>query len=111
MLNTSGAQALDGEGTTSRVTTLTDTISARVVAVLPNGYLVLEGKKAIVVNSEHQVVTVRGVARPADLTPNNTVASTSLAQLDVRIDGKGVVNDAIRRPFFLYRLLLGLMPF
>ncbi len=111
MLNTAGQQALDGEGTTSRVTTLTTTVSARVIGVLPNGYLVLEGKKTIVVNSENQVVTVRGVARPADLTPDNTVLSNRLAQLDVRIDGKGVVNDAIRRPFFLYRLLLGLMPF
>jgi flagellar L-ring protein precursor FlgH len=111
MLNTSGQDALDGEGTTSRVTALTTTVSARVVGVLPNGYLVLEGRKTIAVNSENQVVTVRGVARPADLTPNNTVPSTSLAQLDIRIDGKGVVNDAVRRPSFLYRLLLGLLPF
>jgi flagellar L-ring protein precursor FlgH len=111
MLNTSGQDGLDGEGTTSRVTTLTTTVSARVVGVLPNGYLVLEGRKTIAVNSENQVVTVRGVARPADLTPNNTVPSTSLAQLDIRIDGKGVVNDAVRRPSFLYRLLLGLLPF
>jgi flagellar L-ring protein precursor FlgH len=34
-----------------------------------------------------------------------------LVQLEVRINGKGVVNDAIKRPFFLYRLLLGLLPF
>ena len=31
--------------------------------------------------------------------------------LEVRINGKGVVNDAVRRPFFLYRMLLGLLPF
>lgn len=111
MLNTSGKQALDGEATTSRENTLNATISARVISVLPNGYLVLEGNKDIVVNSEHQLVTVRGVARPFDLTPLNTVASNQLAELDIRIDGKGVVNDSIRRPFFLYRLLLGLMPF
>ena len=30
---------------------------------------------------------------------------------EVRINGKGVVNDAIRRPFILYRLLMGLLPF
>ena len=34
-----------------------------------------------------------------------------LAQLELRINGKGVVNDAIRRPNFLYRFLLGLLPF
>jgi flagellar L-ring protein precursor FlgH len=111
MLNTSGKQALDGQATTTRENTLNATISARVIGVLPNGYLVLEGTKKIVVNSENQLVTVRGVARPADLTPLNTVSSNQLAELDIRISGKGVVNDAIRRPFFLYRLLLGLLPF
>jgi hypothetical protein len=31
--------------------------------------------------------------------------------MEIHIDGKGVVNDAIRRPFFLWRLLLGILPF
>jgi flagellar L-ring protein precursor FlgH len=111
LLGTTGNQSLQGDGATSRSTTLSATISARVTNVLPNGYLALEGIKRIVVNSENQTVTVRGVARAADIATDNTVPSSKLAQLDVRIDGKGVVNDAIRRPFFLYRLLLGLLPF
>jgi flagellar L-ring protein precursor FlgH len=100
-----------GDGATSRQTTLTTIVTARVVSVLPNGYLVLEGAKEVQVNSERQVVTVRGVARPADLAPDNSVASTRLAQMEVRLNGKGVVGDSIRRPFSLYRLLLGLLPF
>lgn len=86
-------------------------MSARVTHVLPNGYLVLEGTKNVVVNSEHQVVTVRGVIRPADLTTGNVITSNQLAQMEIKIDGKGVVNDAIRRPNILYRILLGLLPF
>jgi flagellar L-ring protein precursor FlgH len=39
------------------------------------------------------------------------VQSDRLAQLEVHIDGKGVVGDAIKRPFILYRLLLGILPF
>jgi hypothetical protein len=31
--------------------------------------------------------------------------------MEIRLNGKGVVNDAVRRPFFLYRLLTGLLPF
>ena len=45
LLNTAGNQQLDGEGTTSRQTTLTATLTARVTDVLPNGYLVVEGAK------------------------------------------------------------------
>jgi flagellar L-ring protein precursor FlgH len=111
LLNVNSAQTLNGQGTTSRVTTLTTTISARVTDVLPNGYLVIEGHRTVLVNSENQVVTIRGVVRPPDLTNANTVASGSVAQMELRIDGKGVVNDAIHRPNFLYRLILGLLPF
>jgi len=111
LLTTSGNQALNGQGTTSRDVTLTTTLSGRVVEVLPNGYLVVEGSKSVVINSETHLVTVRGVARPADITPANQIASDQLAQMEVRINGKGVVNDAIKRPFILYRLLMGLLPF
>ncbi len=107
----STAAALDGQGSTSRGTQLTTTLSARVSHVLPNGYLVLEGSKDVQVNSEHQQVTVRGVIRPADLSPGNLINSNQIAQMEIKINGKGVVNDAVRRPFILYRLLLGLLPF
>ena len=111
LASATGGHELDGQGATSRDSTVTTTLSARVVEVLPNGNLVLEGSKETLINSERQMVTVRGVARPFDLTPGNVVRSDRLAQLEVRINGKGVVGDAIKRPFFLYRLLLGLLPF
>ncbi|MEP7354925.1 MAG: flagellar basal body L-ring protein FlgH [Acidobacteriota bacterium] len=105
----SGTTALDGTGTTGRETSISTSLAARVTYVLPNGYLVLEGTKEVQVNSERQVVIVRGVARPADLW-DNTIQSDHLADLEVNVNGKGVVTDAIHRPFFLYRLLLGLLP-
>jgi flagellar L-ring protein precursor FlgH len=111
LAKTSTATDLTGEGATSRDSSVSTTLSARVIHVLPNGYLVVEGNKEIQVNSERQTVTVRGVIRPSDLTTNNVVSSDQIAQLEVKIAGRGVVGDAIRRPFFLYRLLLGLLPF
>jgi flagellar L-ring protein precursor FlgH len=107
----SGQTQLDGQGTTSRTTTLTTILTARVIAVLPNGALVVEASKDIQINSERQAIVVRGVVRPADIDATNSVQSNRLADLEVRVNGKGVVGDAIRRPFFLYRLLLGLLPF
>lgn len=106
-----GEQQLQGQGTTTRGSTLTTTVSARVTHVLPNGNLVIEGVKDIVVNSERQAVTVRGIVRPQDLSSSNRIASERLANLEIHIDGKGVVSDSVKRPFILYRLLLGLLPF
>lgn len=106
-----GESKLDGKGETSRESELSTTLSARIIAVMPNGNLVIEGTKDIAVNSERQVVVVRGVCRPQDLSVSNGVRTEQLAFLEVRVNGKGVVEDAVRRPFFLYRLLLGLLPF
>jgi flagellar L-ring protein precursor FlgH len=111
LLDVSGNQTLQGQGQTSRNMTLATTISARVIEVKPNGDLVIEGTKDIAVNSEKQSITVRGFVRPADLTSANAVSSNHVANLQVKVNGKGVVGDAFKRPFFLYRLLLGLLPF
>jgi flagellar L-ring protein precursor FlgH len=107
----SGDQQLAGEGATSRSTTLKTTLTARVIHVLPNGALVVEAAKDIQINSERQTITLRGVVRPQDIDNSNAVLSDRLGQLEVKVNGKGVVGDAVRRPFFLYRLLLGLLPF
>ena len=111
LATTANDTELNGAGTTSQGTSLSSTLSARVTHVLPNGYLVLEGSKDVQVNSEHQEVTVRGIIRPMDLSPGNVITSSQLAQMEIRINGKGVVSDAIRRPNFLYRFILGLLPF
>jgi len=111
LANLGGQTTLDGQGTTSRTTTLTTTVSARVTHVLRNGNLVVEGWKNVGINSENQVITVRGVIRPIDLDTHNTVQSARLAQMEIQVNGKGVVADAVRRPNFLYRMLLGILPF
>lgn len=107
----SGDTQLAGEGTTTRDVVISTTLTARVSGVLPNGAMLVEATKEVEVNSEHQVITVRGIVRPADVASDNTVRSDRLGQLEVRVNGKGVVGDAIRRPFLLYRILLGLLPF
>lgn len=111
VISANGSQSLNGQGTTTRTTTLITTLTARVVDVLPNGFLVIEGARNVIVNSENQTVTLRGVVRPNDLSRANTVSSDAIAQMELKINGKGVVNDSIRRPNFLYRLLLGVLPF
>ena len=110
-LGTSSDVELAGTGQTSRAMTLNTTISARVVEVKENGNLVVEANKDIGVNSEKQAISIHGLVRPDDLTSLNMVASNQVADLQIHVNGKGVVGDAIRRPHFLYRLLLGLLPF
>ncbi len=111
LANMSGDQKLNGTGTTSRAATLTTTLTARVIRVMPGGLLLIQGDKNIQINSETQAITIRGLVRTADITTTNTVTSTQIGDLEVKLNGKGVVADAVRRPNILYRLLLGILPF
>ena len=111
LLGTSNNQQLQAQGTTSRQTTITTNVTTEVVAELPNGNLVLEGKKWIGINSERQQIVLRGIIRPEDLAPDNSIASDRVAELELFVNGKGIVADSIKRPFILYRILLGLLPF
>lgn len=107
----SGNQDLKSQGSTGRESTLTTTLTARVTQVLPNGAMVIEAEKDIAVNSERQLVKVRGVIRNFDVSTANTVRSDRIANLEVIVNGKGVVGDAIRRPNIFYRILNGILPF
>ncbi|MEO8098613.1 MAG: flagellar basal body L-ring protein FlgH [Acidobacteriota bacterium] len=111
LLDFSNQRKLNGQGETTREMTLTTTISARVISTTPSGLLVVEGTKQTVVNSERQMIVVRGLVRAVDVTPSNTIRSDQIADLMLEVNGKGVVNDAIKRPFILYRILLGFLPF
>lgn len=103
--------SLKGQGITTRGTTLTATLSALVTQVLPNGNLVIAGSKNVGVNSENQILLVRGMIRPIDLDTQNSVSSDRIAQMELQVNGKGIVADSVKRPFILYRLILGLLPF
>lgn len=102
--------ALDGQGATTRDTTLTASISTVVTQVLPNGSLVIQGTKNVKINTENQVLGLRGIVRPVDLSAGNMVSSDRVAQMDLQVNGKGVVGDSVKRPFILYRLLMDILP-
>jgi flagellar L-ring protein precursor FlgH len=111
LANMTGSSSLNGQGQTNRTIDLTATLTARVLGVLPNGTMIIEGNKEVQINSEKQHVTLRGLVRWDDISPTNQISSNSIAELEVLIDGRGVVNDALKRPNFLYRLLMGVLPF
>lgn len=111
LLNLSNNTQLQGQGQTSRNMTITTTVTTRVVEVTQGGNLVIEGQKNVGINSENQTIILRGIVRPDDLTPANTIRSDQVANLTLQVNGKGVVGDAIRRPNILYRILMGLLPF
>ncbi len=93
-----------GGGTTSRTSELTATVTARVVEVLPNGDLVLEGAREIDINGDRQIIVLTGVVRQADIERNNVVSSTRIGQFRIRYFGRGLIRDNLK-PGWLIRVL------
>ena len=102
--------AFDGSGKTRRSGELSAIISARVVDILPNGNLVLEGKKDTIVNNELQFVVLSGIIRPEDINEENTVLSTMISDARIEYSGKGVIADE-QGPGWLRRALDNAWPF
>lgn len=94
----------EGLGTTSRRGSIVGQMAAVVMEVLDNGNLIIQGEKQIVVNDEAEMLVVTGIVRPQDISGENVVYSTDIANTEISYKGKGMVSD-YSRPSLLVRLL------
>ncbi|HWP83815.1 MAG TPA: flagellar basal body L-ring protein FlgH [Terriglobia bacterium] len=104
-------RSLDGQALAASSSGLQTSLGGHVVAVLPNGVLVIEAQREVEMNNERQSVVVRGLVRPGDILPDNSVFSTAISNLEVELRGKGVVSDSVRPPNKLLRTVLWLLGF
>ena len=87
------------------------TLAAMVMETLPNGVLVVQAARDVGVGNDRQTVFIRGLVRPGDLAPDNSVVSTLVSDLQVEIKGKGAVAEASRQPNIVIRTLLKFLTF
>jgi len=111
LLNANSSTTLKGSGATDSSTTFQTSMTAQVIAVLPSGNLVVEAQRKIFMNNQHEDVTIRGVVRPNDIGPSNTIPSTALSNLEIEMKGKGIIADSTRPPNRIMRTLLWLIGF
>ena len=104
------SNSFKGEGTTKRKDLLRSRVAARVVSVLDDGNLVIEGRRQVQVNEENQYLFVRGIARPSDIAPDNTITSVALADAHIVYGGKGDLSRQ-QKPGWLYRAVDAVWPF
>lgn len=88
------SNTFSGSGDSSQGNSLTGSVTVTVVEVLPNGNLVVQGEKWININQGEDYVRLRGIVRPIDINPDNTISSTRVANADIQYGGTGSLNDA-----------------
>jgi flagellar L-ring protein FlgH len=99
-----------GTGETTRSGSLSATISTKVIDVLPNGNLVIEGKRELYVNNEKKEILLQGVIRQKDIAADNSILSTQVADAKVMYTGIGVIGEK-QRPGWLSRAFDFVWPF
>jgi flagellar L-ring protein precursor FlgH len=110
LVNASTDTKYDGNGSTSRKENLNATITARVMDVLPNGNFLIEGRRNVKVNHEDQIIVLEGTVRPRDITTDNLVNSSLIADARITYSGKGVISDR-QQPGWLMNALDYFWPF
>ena len=90
----------DGSGNINDAETVVAKIAVRVVDVLPNRNLIVEGKRETAFSGERQTIVLRGVVRTDDVASDNTVFSYNVADATIQIIGKGTVSDSQNKGWF-----------
>jgi flagellar L-ring protein FlgH len=99
-----------GSGTTTRKDVLNATISARVIDILPNGDLKIQGSRSVKVNNEEQIIVLKGTVRPKDINQDNMVSSSHIADARITYSGNGIINDR-QQPGWFFNFFDKVWPF
>jgi flagellar L-ring protein precursor FlgH len=105
-----GKNDYNGGGTINNSEKIISYVAVRVIDVLPNRNMVIEGRRETAFGGEQQTIVLRGVVRPDDVTANNTILSYNIADSSIHIVSKGQLTDSQRKSWFV-RLWDKLSPF
>ena len=83
-----------GSGDTSQSNSLSGSVTVTVVDVLPNGNLFIRGRKSLSLNQGSEDITVTGIIRPIDITPENTINSGQIANARITYGGEGMIAES-----------------
>lgn len=110
LIATTGNTNLSTTGKIDRKETIKTQVAALITQVLPNGNLVIEGSQEILINYEIREVSVKGVIRPEDLSSDNTVESSQIAEARIVYSGRGQLTGA-SQPRWGNQVVEALSPF
>jgi len=83
-----------GEGESNQSNSLTGSVTVTVVDVLVNGNLVVRGEKWVHINQGEEFIRLRGIVRPGDIRPDNTISSERVANAEIKYSGDGSLASA-----------------
>jgi flagellar L-ring protein precursor FlgH len=98
MIGINGDTTSQGQGVISRSEKVNLTIAAVVTGVMPNGNLIIQGRQEVRTNAEVRELTVAGIVNPADISSQNTIDHSQIAEARISYGGRGDVTTVQRAP-------------
>ncbi len=92
-MSVSPEREFSGSADSSQSNSLSGEITVTVVDILPNRNLVVQGEKWFTLNQGKEYIRIAGVIRPQDVSPDNTIASSKLADAQIAYSGEGFLAD------------------
>ena len=92
--NTDTSNKFAGAGESAQKNAMTGNIAVTVERVLPNGNLLVRGEKRILINRGIESIQLSGIIRQMDISTDNTVQSTRVANAQIKYTGKGQVANS-----------------
>lgn len=111
LITQKSAAGLNAQGTSATNSSLSTVFGGQVMAVLPNGILVIEAARQVEFSQQTQTIILHGLVRPEDISQQNQVLSTAISSLELEVRGKGIINDYTHRQNVLVRLLQQILIF
>ena len=105
-----GGQQFKGKGDASQSNALSGEVSVTIAAVYPNGTMLVRGEKLLTLNRGDERVQISGIIRAIDISPDNRVLSTRVADANIRYVGKGEIARASQQGW-LQRFFSLISPF
>lgn len=96
-----GKNTYDAGGTIDNKSTLTASAAVRVIDILPNGNLVIEGTRVVSFSGDSRYAVLRGIVNPYDIAIDNTIASGKISDAQLDFISEGEITDAQRKGWLL----------
>ncbi|MDF2570308.1 MAG: flgH [Sporomusa sp.] len=88
-VSASSSDSFKSAGSISNTNRVTGRLTVKVTEVKPNGQMLVSGTQTIKQNGDEQKITITGVIRAEDVTSDNTILSSNVADAQLKIEGKG----------------------
>ena len=95
-----GSRKLDAKADAQKSGLFTAVVPSSVIDVLPNGNLLVNGRRRIFIDQDEKTIEITGIVRPIDISAENTVQSDQIAEARITFINDGPIAEASKKGWF-----------